>query len=85
MKIEHLEISKEKFDINLKFYFFLKYLVKAKFSDSQVTQFLFLYGQYKQLKSLEEIKNNLNKTITKTTKTAINQKKFLADMLDEVF
>lgn len=35
MKIEKLDISKEKFDINLKFYFFLKYLVKAKITDRQ--------------------------------------------------
>lgn len=37
MKIEKLDISKEKFDINLKFYFFLKYLVKAKITDRQAS------------------------------------------------
>jgi len=35
VKINKLEISKEKFDINLKFYFFLKYLVKTGLSDNQ--------------------------------------------------
>ncbi|MEA3315073.1 MAG: hypothetical protein U9Q30_04390 [Campylobacterota bacterium] len=40
MKIEKLEISKEKFDINLKFYFFLKYLVKTKLTDGQSSEIL---------------------------------------------
>lgn len=40
MKIEKLEIKKEKFNINLKFYFFLKYLVKTKLTDSQAIEIL---------------------------------------------
>ncbi len=40
MKIEKLDINKEKFDINLKFYFFLKYLVKAKMTNKQVMNIL---------------------------------------------
>ena len=40
MKIEKLKISKTKFDINLKFYFFLKYLVKTKLTDSQTNEIL---------------------------------------------
>jgi len=40
MKIEKLEIKKDKFDINLKFYFFLKYLVKTNLSDNQTESLL---------------------------------------------
>ena len=40
MKIEKLEINKIKFDINLKFYFFLKYLVKTKLTDNQANEIL---------------------------------------------
>jgi hypothetical protein len=44
MKIEKLTIKKEKFDINLKFYFFLKYLVKTNLSDNQATVLLKIYS-----------------------------------------
>lgn len=40
MKTKKLEISNEKFDINLKFYFFLKHLVKSKLTPSQVSETL---------------------------------------------
>jgi len=40
MKIEKLEVNKTKFDINLKFYFFLKYLVKTKLTDTQSNEIL---------------------------------------------
>ncbi|MCK4635993.1 MAG: hypothetical protein KAT32_03945 [Candidatus Moranbacteria bacterium] len=39
MKIKKLIIPKSKFNINLKFYFFLKYLVKVKLSDNQSSDF----------------------------------------------
>jgi hypothetical protein len=38
MKIQKLQISKDKVDINLQFYFFLKYTVKLKPSAQQVAQ-----------------------------------------------
>ena len=38
MKIQKLQISKDKIDINLQFYFFLKYIVKLKPSAQQVAQ-----------------------------------------------
>lgn len=36
MKIEKLHVADKQFDLNLKFYFFLKYLVKTNLSDNQV-------------------------------------------------
>ena len=40
MKFEKIVISQEKFDINLKFYYMLKYLVKAKLTDNQAKSIL---------------------------------------------
>lgn len=40
MKIEKLHIPKEKTDINLNFYFFLKYIVKLQATNNQVLQVL---------------------------------------------
>ncbi len=40
MKIEKIKITQEKFNINLKFYFFLKYLVKTKLTDNQSNEIL---------------------------------------------
>jgi len=40
MKIEKIDIKEDKFDINLKFYFFLKHLVKTSLTDNQATNFL---------------------------------------------
>lgn len=40
MKIEKLKIESGKLDLNLKFYFFLKYLVKAKLTEAQYGRLL---------------------------------------------
>ena len=37
MKIQKLQLTKEKIDINLQFYFFLKHIVKLKPTDKQIT------------------------------------------------
>lgn len=50
MKIKKLQISKEKLDINLKFYFLLKQLVKAKLSEKQAFNFLEIYTLFKNSK-----------------------------------
>jgi hypothetical protein len=50
MKINKLQITKGKFDINLKFYFLLKHLVKSKLSEKQALQFLETYVLFKSSK-----------------------------------
>lgn len=40
MAASKIEIDNNKFDINLKFYFFLKHLVKSKLTDSQISKTL---------------------------------------------
>ncbi|MGQ4001955.1 hypothetical protein QIW49_01055 [Francisellaceae bacterium CB300] len=40
MRFEKLEVSQEKFDLNMKFYFFLKHLVKTSLTDRQANKLL---------------------------------------------
>ena len=49
MKIEKLQVEKSKFDINLKFYFLLKYIVKAKLSEKQVLDFLKIFTLFNKV------------------------------------
>ena len=51
MKIKKLQIGKGKLDINLKFYFLLKQLVKAKLSEKQAFNFLEIYTLFKDSKT----------------------------------
>ena len=44
MGIEKINIEKDKFDINLKFYFILKYLTKANLNSNDINKILELYS-----------------------------------------
>jgi len=81
MKIKKLEINKKKFDINLKFYFFLKYLIKTNLSDNQATAILKIYSLNSTYKVsiLQIIKYSEDKI-----KTASKKQKLLFEILDEV-
>lgn len=50
MKINKLQISGEKININLKFYYLLKHLVKIKLSDKQSIQYLEAYNLFSKHK-----------------------------------
>lgn len=83
MNIEKLEINKTKFDINLKFYFFLKYLVKTKLTDSQANEILKV--------CVLNSKNNFKITIVKIIKYIENKiktnspkQKLIFEVIDEV-
>lgn len=65
MKIEKIKIKKSKFELNLKFYFFLKNLIKVKLSSNQVEQFFKLFY------------TNLDKNYEKITSIILNE--FVAD------
>jgi len=75
MKIEKLTIAKEKFNINLKFYFFLKYLVKTNLSENQAITLL----KISSLKSTSKIIQHVESKIKSASK-----KKKLLEILDEV-
>lgn len=83
MKFEKLEIKKDKFDINLKFYFFLKYLVKAKLTDKQAKKIFEIYSLTKtanfKLMMLEKVSS-----IFGSSKTGLQSQSFLIDIFDIV-
>jgi len=83
MQVNKLEINKNKFDINLKFYFFLKYLVKTSLSDNQANTILTLCTLHKSnnyhfiLLNIVEYTNNKIKTNSK-------KQKLILEVLDEI-
>jgi len=91
MEIRKLQIGKKKFDINLKFYFLLKQLVKAKLSEKQAFNFLEIYTLFKKskvelcnekfLNSIQQIKGqdkqNILYTIIETIENKIDLDLFI--------
>jgi hypothetical protein len=81
MKIEKLKISKEKFDINLKFYFFLKYLVKTALSNNQVASILKIDSLKLPFQpTLSKIEEYINDKI----KTGSKKQQFLFEIINEI-
>ena len=83
MKIEKLEVNKTKFDINLKFYFFLKYLVKTKLTDTQSNEILKVYV----LNSKSNFEITIIKIIQyieKKIKTGSKKQKLILETIDEI-
>lgn len=71
MKIEEIEIPQEKFDINLKFYYFLKLLVKAKLTERQCGNLFTAYNLANTgNKSILEKKKCINDVFEKSQKTS---------------
>ncbi|MBZ7970566.1 hypothetical protein H2250_05950 [Campylobacter sp. RM3125] len=73
-----MEINNSKFDINLKFYFFMKYLVKINFSNIQIINILSHIS--KDENSLYELKQY----IKLNTKNGINQWNYLEQIIYEI-
>ncbi len=83
MNIEKINIPKRKFEINLKFYFFLKYLVKTNLSDNQSNEILKI--------CISSPKINLKITISKVIKyiedkikTNSKKQKMMFKTIDEI-
>lgn len=81
MKIEKLDISKEKFDINLKFYFFLKYLVKAKITDRQAKIILETFALSKELDFKLMLLAKVN-SLFGSSKKGLQSQSFIGSILD---
>lgn len=73
-----MSINDKKFDINLKFYFFMKYLVKINFSDTQIINILSHISKNKN--SLYELKQYINLN----TKNGVNQWSYLEQIIYEI-
>jgi len=83
MKIEKLEIEQKKFNINLKFYFFLKYLVKTNLSENQSNDLLKTFYQNKIL-DFDKIKEKIIAYVEKNIKTNSKKQILLFETLNEV-
>ena len=83
MKIEKIEITKDKFDINLKFYFFLKYLVKTKLTDNQSNEILKACILNSNVK-LEITIEKMTQYIETKMKTNSPKQKFILEVLNEI-
>lgn len=81
MKIEKLTIEKSKFDINLKFYFILKYLLKANLSDKDIKKIIEIYSLYKGLSFKKTLLNDID-ALCGPSKQGLKKKDFLTDILD---
>ena len=81
MNIKKLTIDKSKFDINLKFYFILKYLLKMGLSDKDIRKLLELYSLNQGLFFKKVILKNLD-SLFGVTKTGLNKQSYLTDILD---
>lgn len=81
MKTEKLIIEKSKFDINLKFYFILKYLLKASLSDKDIKKIIEIYSLYKGLSFKKTLLNEMD-TLCGFSKSGLKKKDFLTDILD---
>lgn len=83
MKIEKIDIEKEKFDINLKFYFFLKYLVKTNLTDNQARDFLRIIA-LNFTTDFETILVKIVKHITEKIKTNSLKQKQIFEVINEI-
>ena len=81
MQPEQLVIEKSKFDINLKFYFILKYLLKANLSDKDIKNIIAIYSLYKGLLLKKALLTKMD-TLCGVSKSGLKKKTFLGDILD---
>jgi len=81
MYVKKLEIKKEKFDLNLKFYFFLKYLLKAGLSEKDTKNILQFYSLYQGLSFKRAFIENIDNFFA-SNKQGSKKKSFLMDILD---
>ncbi|MBT4377127.1 hypothetical protein HOD29_07180 [archaeon] len=83
MKIDKIKLNKDKFEINLKFYYFLKYLVKTKLTNNQADSILKTYFLNKK-KEHEDIVLSIIETINKLIKEDSPKYRMLIETLDEI-
>ena len=83
MKVNKLQISKKKFDINLKFYFFLKYLVKTGLTDNQSNEILKICILNSKL-NFKITTSKIIKYIEDKIKTNSPKQKLIFEVIDEI-
>lgn len=83
-KLPKLSIAQEKIDINVKFYFFLKYLVKARLSNNEIFRIIEYYQLFSSSDTLLMFKEKVSDIVAGKTKLAQTKIDFLTDIFVEV-
>ena len=83
MRIDKLKITKSKFDINLKFYFFLKHLVKVSLSNIQANEIFKAYILNQKLNYQKNV-DKLIKNVSDNLKDGTDKQGLLFEILDEI-
>ncbi|ELA08218.1 hypothetical protein MOMA_06641 [Moraxella macacae 0408225] len=84
MRLPQFDISKEKMDINAKFYFFLKYLVKADLNDNQVLKIVEYYQLFFKKITLDEFKQLVLEQFSVKTKKGNKQIEYFNEIFIEI-
>jgi len=82
MKIEKLGIDKKIFDINLKFYFFLKYLIKTKLTDAQSNEILKIFILNPD--NVEVVINKIINYIDSKIKVDFTKQKLILEVINDI-
>ena len=83
MNLNKINIKEDKFDVNLKFYFFLKYLVKTNLTDIQAQNILKIYFENSKL-DYSRIIEKIYFYIDNKIKNGSKKQNFLYELLIEV-
>ena len=81
MGIEKINIEKDKFDINLKFYFILKYLTKANLNINDINKILELYSLSKNFFKNDFI-YKIDEIFNINTKSGIKKSEYLKNIFE---
>ena len=81
MGIEKINIEKDKFDINLKFYFILKYLTKASLNRNDINKILELYSLSKNFFKNDFI-YKIDEIFNINTKSGIKKSEYLKNIFE---
>lgn len=81
MGIEKINIDKDKFDINLKFYFILKYLTKANLNSNDINKILELYSLSKNFFK-DDFIYKIDEIFNINTKSGIKKSEYLKNIFE---
>lgn len=84
MKLPKIDLSDEKIDVNLKFYFFLKYIIKAKFADNQIYDILEQSQLFSGLQNIQVFQAAILEKLPANNKTNQNKRNILNDIFVEI-
>lgn len=80
MQLPKIDINQEKMTVNVKFYFFLKYLVKSKIKDKKILKIIEYYYLFSSKKTLNEFKNLVFSEFSTATKSGQEQIALFTDI-----